>query len=109
MAPPSIAMMSKTIESETEATVLSFRARAEAAIGESERSPPTRTNEAEPMRSVETMTASRARMADIINRMQAVLPDDEAARQFAQDAKRLLEKANSGGVAEMGNAFDQRD
>ena len=90
VAPRSIAMMSKRIESETEPTVLSFRARAEAAIGESERSIPTRTNEARPMRTVETMTASRARMADVINRMQAVLPDDEAARQFAQDAKRLL-------------------
>jgi Relaxase/Mobilisation nuclease domain len=92
VAPRSIAMMS--IESEMEATVLSFRARVEAAIGESERSPPTRTNEARPMRSVETMTASRTRMADIINRMQAVLPDDEAARQFTQDAKQLLEKAD---------------
>ena len=95
VAPRSIAMMSKRIESETEATVLSFRARAEAAIGESERSIPAQTKEARPMRTVETMTASRARMADIINRMQAVLPDDEAARQFAQDAKRLLEKADS--------------
>jgi hypothetical protein len=95
VAPRSIATLSKRIESETEATVLSFRARAEAAIGESERSPPTWTNEARPMRSVETMTASRTRMADIINRMQAVLPDDEAARQFAQNAKQLLEKADS--------------
>jgi len=94
VAPRSIAMLSKRIESETE-TVLSFRARAEAAIGESERSIPAQTKEARPMRSVETMTASRARMADIINRMQAVLPDDEDARQFAQDAKRLLEKAES--------------
>ena len=95
VAPRSIAMMSKRIESETEATVLSFRARAEAAIGESERSIPAQTKEAKPMRTVETMTASRARMADIINRMQAVLPDDEGARQFAQDAKQLLEKAES--------------
>src|SRR5208283_3170387 len=106
VAPRSIAMTSKRIESEMEATVLSLRARAEAAIAESERSTPTRTNEARPVRTVETMTASRARMADVINRMQAVLPDDEDARQFAQDAKRLLETDSV--IAEQARLDSQR-
>jgi hypothetical protein len=94
VAPRSISMMSRAIDSSTEATVVSFRARAEAALGEAERSTPSHLKETRPMRTVETMTASRARMAEIIRRMQAALPGDEARQEFTQ-AQRLLETTDS--------------
>jgi hypothetical protein len=93
MAPRSISEMSKPIGSPNETAVLAFRARAEAALGPL--STPNETKETPAMRNVETMTASRNRMAEIIGRIEATLPGDEAKEIFGEKAKRLLESADS--------------
>lgn len=97
VAPRSIAATSRPLDAN--AAVLSFRVRAEAALNPPERTIPSETKETRGMRNVETMTASRNRMAEIIGQIEATLPGEGARDVFGEKAKRLLETAD-GVIAE---------
>jgi Large polyvalent protein-associated domain 7/Relaxase/Mobilisation nuclease domain len=89
VVPRAIAGTAKPVE--TDAAVLPFRARVEAAIGHPERSTPT--SETKPMRTVETMTEARAGMAEVLAKIEAILPEDRMP-EFTDDSRRLLEAAD---------------
>jgi Large polyvalent protein-associated domain 7/Relaxase/Mobilisation nuclease domain len=87
--PRAIAATAKPAE--TDAAVLPFRARVEAAIGNPERSTPP--SEMKPMRTVETMTEARAGMAEVLAKIEAILPEDRLP-EFSDDSRKLLEAAD---------------
>jgi hypothetical protein len=98
------AATARPVDSASEAAVLPFRARVEAAIASSERS--TQTQETLPMRSVETMTEARAGIAEVLAKIQAVLPEDRQP-EFAADSKKLRDLADTA-IAAQGKLDSQK-
>ena len=90
--PRGIGASAKPVDSASEAAILPFRARVEAAIASTERS--TQTQERSPMRNVETMTEARAGIAEVLAKIQAVLPEDRLP-EFTADSKKLLDLADT--------------
>jgi hypothetical protein len=87
-----IGAAAKPVDSASEAAILPFRARVEAAIASTERS--TQTQEKSLMRTVETMTEARAGIAEVLAKIQAVLPEDRLP-EFTVDSKKLLDLADT--------------
>jgi hypothetical protein len=92
VVPRAISAHSQPLDGAPSAAVAHFQHRAESAL--SGRAPSTDTEETGPMRTAETMIAARDSMADTISKIGKVLPDDEARAQFAEQSRRLLDKAD---------------
>ena len=92
IVPRAIGETAKPVDSASEAAILPFRARVEAAIASTERS--TQTLEKTLMRNVETMTEARAGIAEVLAKIQAVLPEDRLP-EFTADSKKLLDLADT--------------
>lgn len=92
VVPRAIGAESKPYEPATNASVLHFRQRAEAALSDSrEIKLPKETFS---MRTAETMTTARDGMAETLAQISALLPDDGARTQFERQSERLLGKAD---------------
>ena len=92
VVPRAISALSRPLDGAPSAAVAHFQHRAESAL--SGRAPSTDTEETGPMRTAETMIAARDSMADTISKIDKALPDDEARAQFAEQSRRLLDKAD---------------
>ena len=92
VVPRAISAKSGPLDGATSATVAHFQQRAESALRG--RAPSTDTEEVGSMRTAETMIAARDSMADTISKIGKALPDDEARAQFAEQSRRLLDKAD---------------
>jgi hypothetical protein len=92
VVPRAIGTTAQPVDLASEAAILPFRARVEAAIASTERS--TQTQEKSLMRTVETMTEARAGIAEVLAKIQAVLPEDRLP-EFTADSKKLLDLADT--------------
>ncbi|HEY8124402.1 MAG TPA: LPD7 domain-containing protein, partial [Methylocystis sp.] len=92
VVPRAISALSRPLDSAPSAAIAHFQHRAESAL--SGRAPSTDIEEKGPMRTTETMIAARDSMADTITKIDKALPDDEARAQFAEQSRRLLDKAD---------------
>ena len=92
VVPRAISAQSRPLDGAPSAAIAHFQHRAESAL--SGRAPSTDTEEKGPMRTAETMIAARDSMADTITKIDKALPDDEARAQFAEQSRRLLDKAD---------------
>jgi hypothetical protein len=104
VVPRAISATAKPVDSTSEAAVLPFRARVEAAIASPERSTPIQ--ETAPMRTVETMSEARAGIAEVLAKIQSVLPEDRLP-EFAADSKKLLDLADTA-IAAQGKLDSQK-
>ncbi len=92
VVPRAINAQSRPLDGASSPAVAHFQQRAESALnGQQE---PTRREEKDPMRTAESMIAARDSMADTISKIGKALPDDEARTQFAEQSRRLLDKAD---------------
>lgn len=92
VVPRTISALSRPLDGAPSAAIAHFQHRAESAL--SGRAPSTDIEEKGPMRTTETMIAARDSMADTIAKIDKALPDDEARAQFAEQSRRLLDKAD---------------
>ncbi|AZG79029.1 LPD7 domain-containing protein [Methylocystis rosea] len=92
VVPRAISALTQPLDSAPSAAIAHFQHRVESAL--SGRAPLTDTEEKGPMRTTETMIAARDGMADTITKIDKALPDDEARAQFAEQSRRLLDKAD---------------
>ncbi len=92
VVPRAISAQSRSLDGAPSAAVAHFQQRAESALRG--RAPSTDAEETGPMRTVETMIAARDSMADTISKIGKALPGDEAREQFAEQSRRLLDKAD---------------
>jgi hypothetical protein len=92
VVPRAISAQSRSLDGALSAAVAHFQQRAESALRG--RAPSTDAEETGPMRTAETMIAARDSMADTITKIDKALPDDEARAQFAEQSRRLLDKAD---------------
>ncbi|MGJ0453421.1 MAG: LPD7 domain-containing protein [Methylocystis sp.] len=92
VVPRAISAQSRPLDGALSAAVAHFQQRAESALRG--RAPSTDAEETGPMRTAETMIAARDSMADTITKIDKALPDDEARAQFAEQSRRLLDKAD---------------
>ena len=92
VVPRAISALSRPLDGAPSAAIAHFQHRAQSAL--SGRAPSTDIEEKGPMRTTETMIAARDSMADTITKIDKALPDDEARAQFAEQSRRLLDKAD---------------
>lgn len=92
VVPRAISAQSRPFDGAPSPAVAHFQQRAESAL--KGRAPSTDAEETGPMRTAETMIAARDSMADTISKIGKALPDDEARAQFAEQSRRLLDKAD---------------
>ena len=92
VVPRAISAQSRPLDIAPSAAVAHFQHRAESAL--SGPAPSTDTEETGPMRTAETMIAARDSMANTISKIDKALPDDAARAQFAEQSRRLLDKAD---------------
>lgn len=92
VVPRAISALSRPLDGAPSAAIAHFQHRAESAL--SGHAPSTNTEETGPMRTAETMISARDSMADTISKIDKALPDEEARAHFAEQARRLLDKAD---------------
>ena len=92
VVPRAISALSRPLDGAPSAAIAPFQRRAESALSGHAQS--TDTEETGPMRTAETMIAARDSMADTISKIDKALPDDAARAQFAEQSRRLLDKAD---------------
>ncbi|NUJ81851.1 relaxase/mobilization nuclease domain-containing protein [Methylocystis sp. FS] len=92
VVPRAISALSRPLDGAPSAAIAHFQHRTESALRG--RAPSTDAEETGPMRTAETMIAARDSMADTIAKIDKALPDDAARAQFAEQSRRLLDKAD---------------
>ncbi|PPD40705.1 MAG: hypothetical protein CTY15_14530, partial [Methylocystis sp.] len=92
VVPRAISALSRPLAGAPSAAIAPFQRRAENAL--SDHASSTDREETGPMRTAETMIAARDGMADTISKIDKALPDDAARAQFAEQSRRLLDKAD---------------
>lgn len=100
VVPRAISALSRPLDGVPSAAIAPFQRRAENAL--SGHAPSTDTEETGPMRTAETMIAARDSMADTISKIDKALPDEAARAQFAEQSRRLLDKADEAIAAQTG-------
>ncbi|HUO55428.1 MAG TPA: hypothetical protein VMU18_11835, partial [Rhodoblastus sp.] len=97
IVPPALSALRKPVPELSEAAILPFQRRAEAALAPraEEKFQPQSLSEAKAMRTAETMEAARKNMAEAMNRMGAFLPEGADKDALMRRAADILAKADA--------------